>query len=319
MAPSQSFVEPIRTASRQLVRELGFMNPTLAGTSYPPSEVHGLIEIGNGNATTLKELCDSLNLEDWAVRRLLQDLIDTGEVEETNIRENGEHLLSLTAKGRQTLVDINTFAQDQVLKALGSSSSQDVENILIGLQTYVSCLHAQPTKAISQIPQVEIVRGYQPGLIGRALEMHLSYYSQFAGFGAFFESQLAQGLGDLVTRMDHDRNEAWTAKCQGRIVGTLFIDGQGLGQNTAHLRAFIVDGNIRGGGVGRRLLTEATNFVDSQQFEETHLWTFQGLDAARRLYESFGFLLKEQCIGRQWGEAVTEQLFIRKLHEKRTP
>lgn len=31
-----TLVDDIRASSRQMVRELGFMHPTLAGTHYPP-------------------------------------------------------------------------------------------------------------------------------------------------------------------------------------------------------------------------------------------------------------------------------------------
>ncbi|MBI1772590.1 MAG: GNAT family N-acetyltransferase, partial [Burkholderiales bacterium] len=79
----------------------------------------------------------------------------------------------------------------------------------------------------------------------------------------------------------------------------------------AHLRWFIVDDELRGGGIGRRLLKEAISFCEQQQFSEIQLWTFKGLDAARRLYEEAGFVLLEELPGRQWGEEVVEQRFSR--------
>ncbi|KAI1129293.1 marR family protein [Nemania abortiva] len=318
----EMLVEPIRAVSRQLVRELGFMSSTLAGTRYPPPAVHSLIEIGIGRATTATALCNTLNLEDSSIEHTLRCLIDAGEVKEAPSRQDGgEMLLSLTLRGQQSLAEINTFAQDQVLKALSRINSQAAETVLSGLQIYVASLYAQRVgeSSPSKNSHIEIKRGYQPGVIGRALEMHLDFYSQLVGFGAYFESQLATGLADFVSRIDNDQNEVWTARSQGRIVGTIFIDGQDLGQNRAHLRAFIVDSDVRGGGVGRRLLVEAVEFVDKQCFQETRLWTFQGLDAARRLYESFGFVLKEQSTGSQWGKEVTEQLFVRKLPPEKSP
>ncbi len=56
---------------------------------------------------------------------------------------------------------------------------------------------------------------------------------------------------------------------------------------------------------------EAVDFCDQRKFPETHLWTFQGLDAARRLYEAWGFHLIEERSGQQWDKKVTEQHFIR--------
>ncbi len=58
------------------------------------------------------------------------------------------------------------------------------------------------------------------------------------------------------------------------------------------------------------MLERALAFADAR-FEQTYLWTFKGLDAARHLYESHGFELAEEAPGRQWGAAVTEQRFVR--------
>jgi hypothetical protein len=40
-----------------------------------------------------------------------------------------------------------------------------------------------------------------------------------------------------------------------------------------------------------------------------YLWTFEGLDAARHLYEKSGFRLALQKRGAQWGAEVNEQRF----------
>lgn len=49
---SPALVDEIRTASRLMVRELGFMSTTLAATAYSPSAVHTLVEISLRGAMT---------------------------------------------------------------------------------------------------------------------------------------------------------------------------------------------------------------------------------------------------------------------------
>jgi GNAT superfamily N-acetyltransferase len=160
-------------------------------------------------------------------------------------------------------------------------------------------------------PCVEIQAGYRAGLIGRAVEMHGRYYSRHAGFGRGFESQVAAGLAEFAARLDDPRNEIWAAIQSGTVVGTVTIDGEDIGPERAHLRWFIVDDGARDSGIGRRLLETALAFCDRQGFAETHLWTFQGLHSARKLYEANGFTLAEERHGRQWGEEVLEQRFVR--------
>jgi hypothetical protein len=41
-----------------------------------------------------------------------------------------------------------------------------------------------------------------------------------------------------------------------------------------------------------------------------YLWTFEGLDAARHLYESQGFCLAEEKEDRTWGKPIKEQKFV---------
>lgn len=40
-------INQVRSASRLMVRELGFMQTTLAATDYSPSFVHTIVEIGD--------------------------------------------------------------------------------------------------------------------------------------------------------------------------------------------------------------------------------------------------------------------------------
>lgn len=160
------------------------------------------------------------------------------------------------------------------------------------------------------MPEIEILAGYRPGLIGRVVEMHAMFYAAHAGFGVFFERQVASGLAEFAERLDHPRNRIWAAVADGRILGSITIDGQDLAP-AAHLRWFIMDEGTRGAGIGNRLVTAAMAFCDAAGFAETQLWTFRGLDAARRLYDRHGFVLAEERPGTQWGETVLEQRFVR--------
>ncbi|CAI0842306.1 helix-turn-helix domain-containing GNAT family N-acetyltransferase [Serratia quinivorans] len=307
------FLQPIRDASRHLVRELGFMGNTLAGTDLPPSAVHALIEIGDRHVDTAAELCSVLNLEKSSVSRMLNKLIKAGElVTLPSERDAREKILRLTDKGRQTLAGINRYADHQVINALQQLPPDASAGIAEGLQNYAAALRAHRLGEVSvSAPPIEIVSGYLPGFTGRTLEMHMQYYSRTVGFGAFFEAAVGAALADLAGRLSHPLNQTWSALSGKRIVGSVSIDGETLGENRAHLRTFIIDDSVRGSGVGRQLLNRAVGFCDEQGFDETHLWTFKGLDAARHLYESVGFTLAEEQPGTQWGQLMTEQLFIR--------
>ncbi len=93
----RSTVDSIRAASRQLVRELGFLGGTFAGTDLPPSAVHALIEIDARDGISARDLGGILRLEKSSVSRMLSKLVLSGDVlEEPDAEDARTKKLSLT-------------------------------------------------------------------------------------------------------------------------------------------------------------------------------------------------------------------------------
>ena len=156
---------------------------------------------------------------------------------------------------------------------------------------------------------MEIMTGYLPGALGRVVELHGAYYGRQAGFGLYFESKVACELSEFVRRLESERDGLWLALSNGRIEGSIVIDGSGSEPNCAHLRWFIVSDALRGHGLGNALITAALDFCRAHSYAKVYLWTFEGLHAARHLYEKHGFRLTQQRRGQQWGTEVNEQRF----------
>jgi GNAT superfamily N-acetyltransferase len=150
---------------------------------------------------------------------------------------------------------------------------------------------------------------YIPGAIGRIAELHGTYYYKHWGFHLFFESKVAIELSEFLRRFNESRDGFWVASVEDRIVGSIAIDGVYQDSQGAHLRWFIIAPENQGHGIGNRLLKEAVEFCQEKKYGRIYLWTFAGLDPARHLYEKFGFRLREEHEGEQWGKAVTEQKF----------
>jgi ribosomal protein S18 acetylase RimI-like enzyme len=192
-----------------------------------------------------------------------------------------------------------------------------------------------------------ITPGYRPGILARTLEMHLDYYYQLCGWGRQFEAVLSQGMGDLLARLGRPVNQVWSAvltspaplptptpgpgpgpdqittppptgatpytalPAEGKIVGVVYIDGECIGeQGVARLRCFIVDESVRGMGVGRKLLDSAMEFVRHVGFREVRLSTMRSLAAARRLYESYGFVAAGEEWFEEFGNGVWEMKYV---------
>jgi DNA-binding MarR family transcriptional regulator len=141
--PDLSLVDDIRAASRLMVRELGFLEQTVAATDYPPSAVHTILEIGIRGPMTAMQLAEVLHLEKSSVSRLLRKLIESGELKETVDPDDARiKRLSLTQKGRRTLAALHEFGRHQVTGALAPLSKAEQRTVREGLMLYASALKA---------------------------------------------------------------------------------------------------------------------------------------------------------------------------------
>lgn len=160
------------------------------------------------------------------------------------------------------------------------------------------------------IAQVE--KGYRSGCIGQIATLHAQYYARSHGFGLAFEAKVASELARFCSNYQDERDGLWLALHGNQLLGSIAIDGSHGAQDGAHLRWFITADAARGQGLGQALLQAALDFCAACGYAQTYLWTFQGLDAARHLYEKHGFSLDRQSPGQQWGTVVMEQCFMRR-------
>jgi GNAT superfamily N-acetyltransferase len=157
--------------------------------------------------------------------------------------------------------------------------------------------------------EIKTAKGYIPGVIGRVAELHGAYYHAHWGFGLFFEAKVAIELSEFFKRYDEARDGFWTVLVGNRVEGSITIDGIHDESEGAHLRWFIISDALRGKGAGNQLMNTAIRFCKDKGYNKIYLWTFDGLGAARHLYEKAGFKLVEERKGTRWGSEVKEQRF----------
>lgn len=151
--------------------------------------------------------------------------------------------------------------------------------------------------------------GYFPGVVGMITEAHAVYYHEHWGFDVSFETQVGRELSEFMAAFQEGRDGFWAATQGGRFAGSVAIDGREAGTEGVRLRWFIVVPALQGTGLGKDLLRRAVDFCRQEGFHRVYLWTFEGLDAARALYEGAGFRLCEEHTVDQWGQTITEQRF----------
>lgn len=166
--------------------------------------------------------------------------------------------------------------------------------------------------------ETRLAEGYRPGTIGRIAQMHAVYYAREWGFDAIFEAKIAHDCASFIDRYDPGTDLLLLALNGEAIAGSIVVDLNDPasgdvdgGDHGAHIRWFIMDDSIRGTGIGRKLMQRAVDHIDRFADGKAWLTTFAGLDAARSLYQDFGFRLAQEGQDRTWGDPVHGQLYLR--------
>ena len=199
-------------------------------------------------------------------------------------------------------------------------------------------------RRLSDISEALSIRqNLQPGDIGWLIWLHGVIYAREHGWDHTFEAYVAGPLADFVLR-NNPRERIWLVECSDRvgisfdpldpddederpplnalaefggeevpadayptIVGSIAVveDSDAVAQ----LRWFLLTPELRGKGVGKRLLQEAISFCQEQGYQRVILWTTADLMDASRLYTSAGFKLIAEDAHEIWGKLVTEQKY----------
>lgn len=137
----QEIIRVIRKVSREIVRELGLLEPdrTIKGISY--AEAHALLEIKKYKVLTAGELSVILNLNRSSTARTIQKLKSKGWVSELpDPNDAKKKPVRLTEKGQEKLRKINAYSDRQVSQVLEFLSEDQIHSALSGMQVYVKAL-----------------------------------------------------------------------------------------------------------------------------------------------------------------------------------
>lgn len=168
----------------------------------------------------------------------------------------------------------------------------------------------EPGAVGAQREAVTLRTELRPGDVGMIVYLHGVVYARERGFDPTFEAYVAGPLAEFV-RSACPRERLWLAERAERIVGCVAVVA--ASERVAQLRWFLVVPDVRGTGLGSRLLDEALAFSRAAGYEEIVLWTEIALEAAARLYRKAGFRKVEERPGHVWGVDLVEEKYELRL------
>jgi len=159
---------------------------------------------------------------------------------------------------------------------------------------------------MKNIQPIKIRNKIKPGDIDQIIRLHNILYAQEYGFDKTFELYVAKPLKEFATSFS-DKERIWIVEYEDKIQGVIAIVKSG--EKKSQLRWFLLHPNLRGKGIGKKLVNEAIQFSKEKGYSSIFLWTVSILEAANSIYKSVGFKLKEEKVHKIWGKILTEQRY----------
>lgn len=154
------------------------------------------------------------------------------------------------------------------------------------------------------------LRDPEPGDLGWVVQRH-GLYARECGWNIEFEALVASIVGEFVKNFDPKLERCWIAELHGKPVGSVFIVRYSEG--SAKLRLLYVDPEVRGHGIGRKLVNAAVEFARSAGYVDVVLWTNPSLIAARKIYEDSGFVMVDARTEPAFGVEFVSQTWKKDL------
>ena len=155
-----------------------------------------------------------------------------------------------------------------------------------------------------------IRRELRPGDLGAIIAHHGTLYAREHSVDADFQAHVAASVSAAAAKRGWPAaNEAvWIFERGGEHAGSLALTDEGAG--LAALRWFVLDPELRGLGLGTRLVAELLELAERAGYERVGLETFSDLRAAAHIYRRAGFELQWATTGPRWGRArITYQRY----------
>jgi ribosomal protein S18 acetylase RimI-like enzyme len=153
---------------------------------------------------------------------------------------------------------------------------------------------------MSSAPSPTVRRDLRPGDLGAIVAHHGRTYLPEYGLDSTFEAHVGASVAEAGKRgFPRPSERLWIVEVDGRHAGSVALtdEGEGLGA----VRWVVLDRELRGRGLGRRLISELVTEAEDLGYDGLWLETFSELEAAAAVYTSLGFELVSEQTGPRWG------------------
>lgn len=301
----------LRHASRELVRELGFLQARDAASKLSHSHCHALIEIESRGTLSQSELPGRLRLDKSTTSRIVAELEARGWVKARSSMDDARvRVLTLTPAGRTKVATVHRDANTRVERALALLTDQQRSVVVQGMQLYAHALERSRRRGAYSIRTIRAADREAVAALIRTV------MPEFGASGPGYAINDPE-VDDMPAAYRTTRAAYFVVARAGKD-GDVVVGGGGYAPlaggdpDTCELRKMYFYPELRGLGLGQELLSTCIERARRAKFTRMYLETLGHMSQARALYERNGFVRLERPMG-ETGHFSCNAFYVRDL------
>lgn len=291
-------INKIRSFNRFYTHILGLLNQHILESGYSLTEVRVMLEISKINHCTANALATQLDIDRSYMSRIIKKL-EKGELitKAQSKKDNRFNFITLTAKGNETIAILSKKSAAQIISLIQPLNQNQLEKVTEAMAVIKNVISDSVTPII--------VRNFIAEDIDYVISRHRVLYEEEYGLTPVFSYYVEKGVHHFAKHYDKNFECMLIAEIEKKPVGSIVIVKSD--DSTAQLRYFLIEPEMRGRGLGHKLVKLALAFCREKSYMHVFLETISSLKTARYIYKSHGFILKTSHENPTWGENVLEE------------
>lgn len=262
-------IQTLRRASRELVRQWGFLQNAYTPAGMSHSHCHALIELEGGELTQL-EMAAKLRLDKSTTSRVVHYLIQKRlAVSARDPNDTRKRLLRLTAAGKAKLQIIHQGANEQVERAVALLNPLDLAQVVRGMTAYSDALARSRARAQLSVRPLRQKDNTEMEAVLRAV---MPKFGVSGPGSALEDAEVKNMYGAFAVP-----GAAYFVVSDGSLVmgGGGFSPLLGADSDVCELKKFYFLDEVRGLGFGQEILDRCLQAAKNVGYRRCYLETFK--------------------------------------------
>lgn len=267
-------------------------------TGYTLTEKEVLLEISKTERCTANILIQQLHIDRSYMSRMIAKFEKYGLIEKTQSQTDSRiRYIRLTESGRKEINRLSDIQSSHIGAIFNKLSEEDQQ---IVWQSMVLIRNK-----LSEANDIITIRPFTQSDIEYVISRHKTLYYAERHLSGTFSAYVDEIVYRFVNNFDPKTDCLNILECNGIPAGSVAIAKADT--ETAQLRFFMLEPEMRQRGYGNRLMDMALDFCREKGYKKVFLLTITAQVVARHVYETHKFHKVASYDKSEWGEGVIEE------------